>query len=92
MDGALFIDDDRALVWSVDGSRTDLREVLMATPEAASWQLRVTGVSTPAVRSMRSRGDGALRAERGSTSWTRARAWWAPSRSIATVGVFQRVA
>ena len=49
VDGALFIDDDRALVWSVDGSRTDLREVLVTAPEAASWQLRVTGVSTPAV-------------------------------------------
>jgi Zn-dependent protease with chaperone function len=49
VDGALFIDDDRALVWSVDGSRTDLREVLAAAPESATWQLRVTGVSTPAV-------------------------------------------
>ena len=48
-DGALFIDDDRALVWTVDGSRTDLREVLVAAPEAASWQLQVTGLSTPAV-------------------------------------------
>ncbi len=49
MDGALFIDDDRALVWSVDGSRTDLREVLVAAPDTAGWQLRVTGMSTPAV-------------------------------------------
>jgi len=48
-DGALFIDDDRALAWSVDGSRTDLREVLVDAPESAGWQLRVTGVSTPAV-------------------------------------------
>jgi hypothetical protein len=48
-DGALFIDDDRALVWTVDGSRTDLREVLVTAPEATSWQLRVTGLSFPAV-------------------------------------------
>jgi len=48
-DGALFIDDDSALAWSVDGSRTDLREVRVAAPESASWQLRITGVSTPAV-------------------------------------------
>ena len=48
-DGALFIDDDRALAWSGDGSRTDLREVLVAAPESAGWQLRVTGISLPAV-------------------------------------------
>jgi hypothetical protein len=48
-DGALFIDDDRVLVWTVDGSRTDLREVVLAAPEAAGWQLHVTGLSTPAV-------------------------------------------
>jgi hypothetical protein len=48
-DGALFIDDDRALVWTVDGSRTDLREVPAAAPEENIWQLRVTGVSTPTV-------------------------------------------
>jgi Zn-dependent protease with chaperone function len=48
-DGALFIDDDRALVWTVDGSRTDLREVVVGAPEAASWRLQVTGVSTPTV-------------------------------------------
>jgi Zn-dependent protease with chaperone function len=47
--GALFIDDDRALVWTVDGSRTDLREVLVTAPDAAGWQLRVTGLATPAV-------------------------------------------
>jgi hypothetical protein len=48
-DGALFIDDDRALVWAVDGSRTDLRELLVTAPDAAGWQLRVTGFSTPSV-------------------------------------------
>ncbi len=48
-DGALFIDDDRALVWTVDGSRTDLREVHVAGPETAGWQLRVTGLLTPSV-------------------------------------------
>ena len=48
-DGAMFLDDDRALVWTVDGSRTELREVLVAAPEAAGWQLRVTGLSTPTV-------------------------------------------
>lgn len=48
-DGALFIDDDRILAWSADGSRTDLREVPVAAPESPIWQLRVTGVSTPAV-------------------------------------------
>jgi heat shock protein HtpX len=48
-DGALFIDDDRVLVWSVDGSRTDLREVVLTAPEAIGWQLHVTGPSTPAV-------------------------------------------
>ena len=48
-DGALFIDDDRALVWTVDGTRTDLREVLVAAPEAASWQVQITGLSTPSV-------------------------------------------
>ena len=47
--GALFIDDDRALVWTVDGSRTDLREWLVTAPDAAGWQLRVTGFSTPSV-------------------------------------------
>ena len=48
-DGVLFIDDERALIWSVDGSRTDLRDVPVAAPEAATWQLRVTGLSMPAV-------------------------------------------
>ena len=48
-EGALFIDDDRALVWSVDGSRTDLREVVVAAPDARGWELRVTGLSFPAV-------------------------------------------
>ncbi len=48
-DGALFVDDDRALVWAIDGSRTDLRQLLVAAPETASWQLRITGVSSPAV-------------------------------------------
>jgi hypothetical protein len=48
-DGALFIDDDHALVWTVDGRRTDLREVLVSAPEAPGWQLRVTGLSTPSV-------------------------------------------
>jgi Zn-dependent protease with chaperone function len=47
--GVLFIDDDRALVWTVDGSRTDLREVLVAAPEAAGWHVEVTGLTTPAV-------------------------------------------
>jgi heat shock protein HtpX len=46
-DGALFIDDDRVLVWTVDGSRTDLREVVVTAPEAASWRLLVTGLSYP---------------------------------------------
>lgn len=48
-DGALFIDDTRALVWTTDGSRTDLREVHVAAPETASWELQVTGIATPAV-------------------------------------------
>jgi heat shock protein HtpX len=48
-DGALFVDDDRVLVWTVDGSRTDLREVLVDAPDAASWQLRVAGLATPSV-------------------------------------------
>jgi heat shock protein HtpX len=48
-DGALFVDDERVLVWTVDGSRTDLREVAVAAPEADGWQLRVTGLSAPAV-------------------------------------------
>jgi Zn-dependent protease with chaperone function len=48
-DGVLFIDDDRALVWTTDGSRTDLREVLAAAPEDAIWQVRVTGLPAPAV-------------------------------------------
>ena len=48
-DGALFIDDDHALIWTVDGSRTDLREVRVTAPEARSWELRVTGLSTPAM-------------------------------------------
>src|SRR5262249_44336853 len=37
------------LVWTVDGSRTDLREVSAAAPEEMIWQLRVTGFSTPTV-------------------------------------------
>jgi hypothetical protein len=49
VDGALFIDDDRLLVWTFDGSRTDLREVLVSAPDAARWQLRVTGLPMPAV-------------------------------------------
>jgi hypothetical protein len=48
-DGALFIDEDRALVWTADGSRTELREVRVAAPDAPGWQLRVTGVSSPVV-------------------------------------------
>jgi heat shock protein HtpX len=48
-DGVLFIDDDRALVWTVDGSRTDLREVSVVAPEKRGWQLHITGVSFPAV-------------------------------------------
>ena len=48
-DGALFIDDDRALVWTVDGTRTDLREVVVSSPETPGWTLRVTGVAMPAV-------------------------------------------
>ena len=48
-DGALFIDDDRVLVWRVDGSRTDLRELLVTAPETAGWQLHVTGLPTPVV-------------------------------------------
>jgi heat shock protein HtpX len=46
-DGALFIDDDRVFLWTVDGSRTDLREVLVTAPEAATWRLHVTGLSFP---------------------------------------------
>ena len=46
-DGALFVDDERAIVWTVDGSRTELREVLVAAPETTSWQLRVTNLSAP---------------------------------------------
>lgn len=45
----MFIDDDRALVWTFDGSRTDLREVAVSAPETVNWQLRVTGLSMPAV-------------------------------------------
>jgi Zn-dependent protease with chaperone function len=48
-DGVLFVDDDRALVWNSDGSRTTLREVLVSAPEKEGWQLLVEGVSTPAV-------------------------------------------
>jgi len=48
-DGALFIDDDRALVWTIDGSRTDLREVIVDAPETPGWQLRVMGLATPSV-------------------------------------------
>jgi hypothetical protein len=48
-DGALFIDDDRALVWTIDGTRTDLREVIVDAPDASGWQLRVMGLTTPAV-------------------------------------------
>jgi heat shock protein HtpX len=48
-DGGLFIDDDRALVWTVDGSRTDLREVLVNDPATAGWNLQVLGFSTRAV-------------------------------------------
>jgi heat shock protein HtpX len=48
-DGALFIDDDRALFWTVDGSRTDLREVVVAAPEAPGWKLSVPGIPRPAV-------------------------------------------
>jgi Zn-dependent protease with chaperone function len=48
-DGALFIDDDRVLVWTVDGNRTDLRELVLTAPDSAGWQLRVTGLPTPAV-------------------------------------------
>ena len=48
-DGALFINDERALVWTVDGTRTHLREVIVAAPEAATWQLKITGLSTPSV-------------------------------------------
>jgi Zn-dependent protease with chaperone function len=48
-DGALFVDDDRALVWTVDGRRTELREVLVAAPEPPAWQLRVEGIAYPIV-------------------------------------------
>ena len=48
-DGALFVDDERVLIWTVDGSRTDLREVLVAAPETTGWELRVTGLTTPTV-------------------------------------------
>jgi Zn-dependent protease with chaperone function len=48
-DGALFVDDDRVLVWTIDGSRTDLREVAVATPETAGWRLSVMGLSAPVV-------------------------------------------
>jgi heat shock protein HtpX len=48
-DGALFLDDDRVLVWKVDGSRTDLREVLVDAPEAQGWHVQVTGLTAPAV-------------------------------------------
>src|SRR5262249_15695004 len=48
-DGALFVDDDRPLVWTVDGSRTDLREVSADAAEEMGWQRRITGVSTPSV-------------------------------------------
>jgi hypothetical protein len=33
----------------VDGSHTDLRQVLVAAPDEPTWQLRVPGFSTPAV-------------------------------------------
>ena len=46
-DGALFIDEERALVWAIDGTRADLREVLVDAPDAAGWQLQVTGLSNP---------------------------------------------
>jgi len=48
-DGALFIDEDHALVWAVDGTRADLREVLVDAPDAAGWHLQVTGISSPMV-------------------------------------------
>ena len=48
-DGALFVDDDRALVWVVDGTRTDLRQVRVSAPETAGWQVRVTGISNPLI-------------------------------------------
>jgi hypothetical protein len=48
-DGVLFIDDDRALIWAVDGTRTELREVPVTAPEAGSWQIRVAGLPTPSV-------------------------------------------
>jgi len=48
-DGALFVDDDRVLVWTVDGSRTDLRVVLVATPDSTTWRREVSGISNPTV-------------------------------------------
>jgi hypothetical protein len=44
-EGALFIDDDRALVWNVDGTRTDLREVFVSEPEREGWRLQVNGLT-----------------------------------------------
>lgn len=46
-DGALFVDDDHAIAWTIDGSRTDLREITVAAPETTSWQLRVSGLPAP---------------------------------------------
>src|SRR4029077_5622342 len=48
-DGALVVDDDRAIVWTVDGSRADLREVLVTAPGTPDWQLQVTGLTAPAL-------------------------------------------
>jgi heat shock protein HtpX len=47
--GALFLDDDRAVIWTVDGSRTELREVLVSEPKTAGWRLQVTGLTAPAL-------------------------------------------
>jgi len=48
-DGALFIDEDHALVWAIDGTRADLREVVVDSPASPGWQIQVPGLSNPAV-------------------------------------------
>jgi len=64
-DGAIFVDDDHAVVWKTDGSRTELREVAVAAPGTPDWQLQVTGLTTavlsvdPASKRWRLSGPGA---------------------------------
>jgi heat shock protein HtpX len=48
-DQASFVDDDHAIVWAVDGSRTTLREVLTTRPSVPEWRLEVTGLTAPAL-------------------------------------------